>query len=270
MKVTRAHDDIQLYYSSNNNRISENSIATNNNDGIVVYESSNKNNISGNTVRNNLVGINIGNFAYNNSITENIVTNNGNTGINVESSSNTVSGNNVSGNNGTGIYITESSNNTIFGNSIADNLQGISLTYGSGNNTLSRNNLARNDCGIRFYAAYNDSIFHNNFIDNACQIEGEYFGSIWDDGYPSGGNYWSNYTGVDVKNGSYQNETGSDGIGDTPYIIDANNIDHYPLVVPTAIPEFPSFLVLPLFIFFTMLSVVFLQRRIPRRQKNSK
>jgi hypothetical protein len=56
--------------------------------------------------------------------------------------------------------------------------------------------------------------------------------NVWDDGYPSGGNYWSDYTGVDLYSGPYQNETSSDGIGDTPYDIDENNVDHYPLMKP--------------------------------------
>jgi hypothetical protein len=33
-----------------------------------------------------------------------------------------------------------------------------------------------------------------------------------------------------VFSGSYQNETGSDGIGDAPYVIDASNKDQYPLM----------------------------------------
>jgi len=47
--------------------------------------------------------------------------------------------------------------------------------------------------------------------------------NAWDDGYPSGGNYWSDYTGVDAD---------GDGIGDTPYVIDENNTDRYPLMNP--------------------------------------
>jgi hypothetical protein len=56
-----------------------------------------------------------------------------------------------------------------------------------------------------------------------------------DDGYPSGGNYWSSYNGTDVYSGPYQNETGSDGIGDTSYIINENNRDNYPFVRPLSI-----------------------------------
>jgi hypothetical protein len=52
----------------------------------------------------------------------------------------------------------------------------------------------------------------------------------WDIGYPSGGNYWNNYTGADLYKGLYQNVSGSDGIGDMPYTIDRNNRDRYPRI----------------------------------------
>ena len=55
--------------------------------------------------------------------------------------------------------------------------------------------------------------------------------NVWDDGYPSGGNYWSSYNGTDVLRGTYQNETGSDGIGDMPY-----GQDRYPLMNPWTSP----------------------------------
>jgi hypothetical protein len=61
-----------------------------------------------------------------------------------------------------------------------------------------------------------------------------YFGyaNVWDDGYPSGGNFWSDYAGVDLFSGPLQNETGRDGIGDTAYVIDEDNVDRYPLINP--------------------------------------
>lgn len=52
----------------------------------------------------------------------------------------------------------------------------------------------------------------------------------WDNGYPSGANYWSDYTGIDKLSGPSQDQPGSDGIGDTPYTIDTDNKDTYPLV----------------------------------------
>jgi len=58
------------------------------------------------------------------------------------------------------------------------------------------------------------------------------FVNVWDYGYPSGGNYWSDYTGVDVYNGPNQNVPGSDGIGDSNYTINAINNDCYPLMGP--------------------------------------
>ena len=39
-------------------------------------------------------------------------------------------------------------------------------------------------------------------------------------------------TANDTYSGPFQNETGSDGIGDTAYVIDANNSDTYPLIGP--------------------------------------
>jgi len=79
----------------------------------------------------------------------------------------------------------------------------------------------------------NNRVFHNNFVNNTHHAIATYSPSnMWDDGYPSGGNYWSNYAGEDLCGGPDQNITGSDGIGDTAYIIDSNNQDHYPLMKP--------------------------------------
>jgi len=54
----------------------------------------------------------------------------------------------------------------------------------------------------------------------------------WNDNYPSGGNYWDDYTGIDLKSGPNESQPGSDGIGDTPYVIDGNNVDHKVATIP--------------------------------------
>jgi len=86
---------------------------------------------------------------------------------------------------------------------------------------------------VGYSPEHTNQIYHNNFINNTNQASVTVgYENVWDDGYPSGGNYWSDYTGLDLYSGPYQNETGSDGIGDTPHIIDANNRDSYPLMYP--------------------------------------
>lgn len=88
-----------------------------------------------------------------------------------------------------------------------------------------------------FVIGNNNKVFHNSFMDNTVHIGSMQSseGNVWDDSYPSGGNYYSNYTGDDAFCGPYQNVSGSDGIGDTPYIVDPGNQDHYPLIKPYGI-----------------------------------
>jgi len=227
-----------VLYSSSNNSISGNNI-TNNEMGICFSESSN-NNISENSITaNSAYGIYLGDSS-NNSISGNNITNNGEgVGLNSYSCNNTISGNNIT-NNGMGIDAEISSNyNSVVGNNITNNsYEGIYLCLSSSNSILV-NNIANNDLGIELYNSSNNSMFHNYFINNTRQIydqswEKPFPASInfWDDGYPSGGNYWSDYNSTDLHNGQFQNETGGDGIGDSPYIIDVNNQDNYPLMHP--------------------------------------
>jgi parallel beta-helix repeat protein len=132
-----------------------------------------------------------------------------------------------------GIYLYSSSGNVLSGNNVAANINfGIYLIHSCSGNILSGNNVTANsEYGIALiYSSSGNRIFHNNFLNNTYETYVFNSNSTWDDGYPSGGNYWSNYTGVDQKNGLYQNQTGSDGIGDTPYVIGANNTDRYPLM----------------------------------------
>ena len=75
---------------------------------------------------------------------------------------------------------------------------------------------------------------------NAIQvyISVDVYNHTWDDGYPSGGNYWSNYAGADLYSGPDQNITGSDGIIDTPYDVNVYSRDHYPLMKPYVLGDF--------------------------------
>jgi len=150
-----------------------------------------------------------------------------------DSSNNSIQGNNITTNVLEGIYLLSSSDNSISGNNItANTFDGIYL-FSSSNNSISENNIINNGWGVTFYYSSDNKIFHNNFINNTNQVEiNESYNSTWDNGYPSGGNYWNNYTGVDYFSGPSQNEPGSDGIGDTPHVIDANNADNYPLMNP--------------------------------------
>jgi len=131
-----------------------------------------------------------------------------------------------------GIWLLWSSNNTISENSITDGLEGIHFEYSS-NNIVSGNTITDNSKGIRLTKSSSNVFCHNNFIGNQKQVYlYESFDNVWDDGYPSGGNCWSDYAGVDEKSGTNQDEPTSDGIGDTPYIIDGDNQDNYPLMEP--------------------------------------
>jgi parallel beta-helix repeat protein len=204
--------------------------------GIDLDSSSNCT-LSGNTVANNWAGI----WVYsssNNGLSGNTVTVNSEDGIGLDSSTgNTLSGNNVNANNYFGIWLNSSNSNAFFGNNvIANNHNGIMLFYHCDNNTLSDNNVANNGVGIYLISSSNNDIFHNNFVNNTSQVTSSYSTNVWDDGYPSGGNYWSDYNGTDQYSGPYQNATGTDGIGDTPYIIYSPytvlNSDRYPLMRP--------------------------------------
>jgi len=147
-----------------------------------------------------------------------------------------VRGNNVRNNTVFGIYVHHSHYGHFCDNNITNNGDGLHMVSSVLNNTFVRNNIASNDDGVILSGGYmHNRFYHNNFLDNSRQVYGahmELYVNYFDNGYPSGGNYWSDYHQADLLQGPYQNITGYDGIGDTPYVIDENNTDRYPLIHP--------------------------------------
>jgi parallel beta-helix repeat protein len=201
--------------------------------------------ISGNVLTSSFAGVDLSGSAADNSIIGNEVTNNSwgiyigayspanPTGV---ASGNSVIGNDMTDNNeGVGIG-NLACDNSITGNNITANSAGLVLFESPYDNNITENTINKNAVGVNLRmigsSAYNNVFYHNNFIGNGLQVMSGGQANVWDNGYPSGGNYWSDYKGTDLLNGPYQNQTGSDGIGDTAYVIDANNIDRYPLMGP--------------------------------------
>jgi parallel beta-helix repeat protein len=158
----------------------------------------------------------------------------------------TITGNIMAaGNGGNGICLHDQSDyNVISGNNVTRGLIGVFLRYSCQYNTISGNEII--NCGssstlsggIGFMdGSDHNSIYHNSFIGSIWQVHSNLQTNVWDNGYPSGGNYWSNYYGIDVNSGPYQNQSGSDRIGDTSFSISpgftgTEVTDHYPLMVP--------------------------------------
>jgi parallel beta-helix repeat protein len=188
----------------------------------------------------------------NGTITNVTASNNGNFGLDMSSLTNvTLSNGNFSSNGYVGVELVGAKN----------------VTFSSG--VFSHNKW----WGLLLASTQNLHVFHNDFIENAAgcplfcssgissqiRYETTPLGSdTWDDGYPSGGNYWSDYVGVDVCNGAFQDkcnrcgvsfqEPCADGIGGSPQMVTryqtVNPTDRYPLMKPshpdTTPPSWPS------------------------------
>jgi parallel beta-helix repeat protein len=216
--------------NSDENSVTNNNISSVYDEGIYVHEGSNRNLIDGNNLICSYVGIGL-EGSSSNRMSRNSMSGNDCGIMVVACSLNNIEYNNIT-NNMWGIVASLSQYNMIEGNNVAANqAEGIWLDT-STDNTIVQNNLLQNNCGIKQSLSSENYIYHNSIIANMVQTTTIDSSATWDDGYPSGGNYWSDYVGSDVYIGPDQDQSGSDGIGDTPYLINANNVDNYPLVNP--------------------------------------
>jgi len=229
---------------SSSNSISGNNITANNGHSIYISSSSN-NNITENIITNNTWGVGVANATFN-AFYDNYIADAMNSGVFlIGSYNNTLFGNKIT-NSLRGIQLQWSFNNTIQRNKITDNTQhGVIIQWNSHNNSLFENNIENHEYGVWFSESSNNKIYHNNLINNDLQVDSYASANVWDDGYPSGGNFWSDHVTVDNYSGINQDELGSDRIVDEPYIIDDDNRDNYPLVeswspLPKTIGELKS------------------------------
>lgn len=248
--VTSSKHGIWIRDSSNENTLTLNEISLCE-DGIRIYDSvdtftesnsifncdygiklssANENTIYRDSCWDNGYGIHLLDSDHN-ELERNEGFNNSNVGILLESSQNNVVHNNTADGNGNhGIWLNGAQSNTVTSNTVANNgMVGIFISDTS-SNLLMDNTVMDNDWyGIRLWETNDNTIYHNRFIDNDDQAS-DNGNNAWDNGYPSGGNYWSDHTGPDEFRGPEQDEHGSDGVVDDPYVISGGgNQDDYPL-----------------------------------------
>ncbi len=190
----------------------------------------------GNTASDDAYGITLLDCQYSNAM-NNIANNNTQVGIGlVNMNSGTLADNTANCNNLSGIIISSSSNLNVSSNTANDNMvYGISI-YNSTLNNIYFNIISNNvNSGIWVNSSTDNILYRNRISGNGINA------NITDSGANSWnfnaqlpyifngqhytnytGNYWGDYTGVDVNN---------DGIGDVPYTINANNVDHYPMII---------------------------------------
>ena len=143
--------------------------------------------------------------------------------------SNSIFSNNIIINNTYGIELIYTDNNVFSNNTISGNSEGIAFDSTNRLNVFFGNTLSNNGEGAVIRGSTNETLFyHNNFLDQITIETEEQNLQNWNQ---SGeGNYWSSYKGQDFYSGQYQNETGSDGIGDTPLVLPEDQADNYPLM----------------------------------------
>jgi len=272
--ATVSGNDGALYIQvSSNITVASSNISFNTLDAVVLDWSSNIT-VEGNAMWNNG---DWGVFTYESDdlvIRNNTISNNGWAGIELSLGSDRIliQGNEVANNTVGGLILDTASNVTVIDNGFPDNDFNVDLTNSSDvlirNNTVAtstadgititggarltieENNITRNGGGVLAVGAAALRVHHNVFDGNSPQAADD-AGSVnaWDDGYPSGGNFWSDYAGVDNCSGPNQNVCPiPDGIGDTPYAIDADSRDRYPLMQPfgTAGPGYTVTIIPPL------------------------
>ena len=263
-----------LMVNADNNHIIGNTVTQ----GYGIYGSGSYNLIMNNSFSGGLSGGGNGMGIYlsgnNNTITQNTIIHG--VSINMGSSQyNTISNNTILNGSGSGILLAKSSNNIVCGNLIGGKTDSESgalyISHDSFNNVVFQNTFENNALAIALGAqvatlvwnsVYDNRFYENDFLNNTQNVwiaPGAPV-NFWDNGQQ--GNYWSNFHGVDSNH---------NGISETPYAMNANNTDNYPLMTPHnnlstlgQIPEYPALTTL-----LVLLSAVTLATIVTLKKKKS-
>jgi len=220
-------------FSSSNNEILNNDCSSNDYYSIRLSSSSN-NKIEGNICTNSACGVSLTSSSMNNDILNNNCSSNWANGLLLDASSNSniLDNNNCTGTGSTyeAVRIHAATGNTIKNCTCSHSNYGIHLTSAGGNHIYNNEISNTNTYGIRILSASNNVVCNCNFLNNTNHAIDTTGSNFWDNGYPSGGNYWDTYTGADDYHGPDQDILGPDGIVDAPYTGSSGVTDNYPWV----------------------------------------
>ena len=211
--ISENKNAIKLLLDSNNNEISENIISCNSETALIIDKSHN-NSVTFNGIVDNQIGIML-KQSSNNTIADNIITDNFDSGCILLLSDYNVIEQNTIQDNSRGIDVAGSQRNTVRGNRISNHgFYGIGITKDYNYHIPSNNN----------------SVYHNNFINNMEHAYDSCGNNFWDNDYPSSGNYWDTFD--EPSEGAY--DINGDGVVDSPFNItaysDVTGQDRYPLL----------------------------------------
>jgi parallel beta-helix repeat protein len=210
--------------------------------GIYCSGGCQNNNITYNNITHSTVSYGIYMDSTTNiNITGNNISNNAGWGIDFDGGyGNIVFNNTISWNPSGGINTDGTSNDhQIIGNEIHNGSYGVWISWGTGLDVIGNTIASNTNHGLWIQNSDNTTIYHNFFIGNAVQAyDDTNDNNSWDDGYPSGGNYWDDFDegsegAWDNNSGPAQNVTGPDGIADDPYPNiggGSGALDNYPLM----------------------------------------